>query len=404
MANLIQPSIALDDNLVALASLAERITYLDAHPVIALDLATVPASALPHLADQFHIRHTVAWRRAELDAVRRGLIKDAVRRHRIKGTLAGFDLAASDAECSVVSAITPPAKAFASPSLTKAERNAFVARYPQLRIYRHRTAGQRVGLHCGDTLGRWSAVQSDALLRMLPRAYLWRDGVETELAVIERATKTTTATAEAVTVTEVAIPGAAGRMSFAGLFPRFLTVTAAAKRFYRMALTETYLDSFDTLRRVAADPGLTPIDVRPDAIAQTGTAQGVHAGQFVARHLMPSTARDRLYQRLFLFDPDIDVARRTATLHLNAGRLGMPAHHAELAVRIPGKVSRLAASRYLRGYLVATAKTLLTDCLDAMRDMARASDRIALNTTIKRPASAGESVLAGSLIAGDWIN
>ena len=359
----------------------------------------VPAALLPWLAWAYDVP---LWPAAPSE--RRQITADAWRLSRLRGTLSGFKAIARYAGVEITQAITPPAKAFASPSLTKAERNAFVARYPQLRIYRHRTSGQRVGLHCGDTLGRWSTVQSDALLRMLPRAYLWRDGVETELAVIERATKTTTATAEASTVTEVAIPGAAGRMSFAGLFPRFLTVTAAAKRFYRMALTETYLDSAETLRRVAVDPGLTPIDVRPDAIAQTGTAQGVHAGQFVARHLMPSTARDRLYQRLFLFDPDIDVARRTATLHLNAGRLGMPAHHAELAVRIPGTVSRLAVSRYLHGYLVATAKSALADCLDAMRDMARASDRITLNTTIKRPASAGESVLAGSLIAGDWIN
>lgn len=404
MADLIQPSIAQDANLAALAQLAERITCLDVAPVVTLDVDRVPASALPHLADQFHIRHTVAWRRAELDSVRRGLIKDAVRRHRIKGTLAGFDQAALDADCAVVGAITPPAKAFASPSLTVAERNAFVARYPQLRIYRHRTAGQRVGLHAGDCLGRRPAVQSDALLRIQPRATLWRDGVEAELTVIERTIAGTVRTAEASTVTEVAIPGAAGRLAFAGGHPRYLTVTEAARRFYRVTLQQTYQDSAETLRRVAAEPGLTPIDVRPDAIAQTGTAQGVHAGQFMARHLHPSTARDRLFQRLYLFDPAIDVHRRTATLHLNAGRLGMPAHHAELSVRIPGMVTRQAVSRYLRGYLVATPKTTLTDCLEAMRDMARASDRIAINTTIKRPASAGESVLAGSLIAGDWTN
>lgn len=404
MADLIQPSIALDPNLVALAQLAERITYLDVNPIVTLDVDRVPASVLPHLADQFHIRHTVAWRRATLDSVQRGLIKDAVRRHRIKGTLAGFDQAAADAGCEVVGAITPPAKAFASPSLTREERNAFVAKYPQLRIYRHRTTGQRVGLHAGDCLGRSPAIQSDALLRSQPRAYLFRDGRETELTVLERSMTSVERSAEASTVTEVAIPGAAGRLSFAGGHPRFLTVTEAARRFYRVTLQQTYQDSTETLRRVAVEPGLTPIDVRPDAIAQTGTAQGVHAGQFTAGHLVPSSARDRLYQRLYLFDPDIDVARRTATLHLNAGRLGMPAHHAELSVRIPGVVSRQAVSRYLWGYFVTTDKTRLADCLEAMRDMARASDRITINTTIKRPATAGQAVLAGSLIAGDWIN
>ena len=94
---LIQPSLAQDPNVIALAALAERITYLDVSPVITHDIDRVPASVLPHLADQFHMRHTVAWRRAKTDAERRGLVKAGIQRHRIKGTLAGFRLAATDA-------------------------------------------------------------------------------------------------------------------------------------------------------------------------------------------------------------------------------------------------------------------------------------------------------------------
>jgi hypothetical protein len=124
----------------------------------------------------------------------------------------------------------------------------------------------------------------------------------------------------------------------------------------------------------------------------------------VARFITPSTARDRLYQRLYLYDPDIDISRRTATLHLNAGRLGMPAHHAELSVRIPGVAHRQSAGRYVRGYLVATAKSALTDSLQALRFMARGSDRIVIDTAIKRPATAGASLIAGALVAGAWTN
>lgn len=359
----------------------------------------LPSPVLPWLAWAFSVP---LW---PIDpAERRQITADAWHLHRLRGTLGGFKAIARYVHAEITQAITPPAKAFASPALTRQQRNAFVARYPQLRIYRHRTAGQRVGLHAGDCLGLHSAVQSTAPLRIQPRAYLWRDGVETELTLIERTTANTTHTAEASTVTEVAIPGAAGRLAFAGRHPRFLTVTEAPRRFYRVTLQQTYQNSVETLRRVATEPSLTPIDVRPDAIAQTGTAHGVHAGQHMARHLRTSTAPDRLYQRLYLFDPTINVARRAATLHLNAGRLGMPAHHAELSVRVPGKRHKLSAWRFVRGYLVATDKTRLSECLEAMRDMARASDRIAINTTIKRPASAGESVLAGSLIAGDWTN
>jgi hypothetical protein len=337
-------------------------------------------------------------------ALRRSLVAESWRLHRQRGTLGGLRAIARYLGADITRAIVPPAKSFASPALTRAERNAFVARYPQLRIFRHRSLGSRVGIHCGDPLDRWQPAQSDALLRIQPRAYLWRDGAETELTLIERTTVSAARTAQSSTVTEAAIPGAAGRLSFAGRFPRYLTVTEAARRFYRITLQQAYQDSTETLRRVAADPGLSPIDVRPDTVAQPGQATGVHAGQFVARYITPSTARDRLYQRLYLYDPDIDISRRTATLHLNAGRLGMPAHHAELSVRIPGVAHRQSAGRYVRGYLVATAKSALTDSLQALRFMARGSDRIVIDTAIKRPATAGASLIAGALVAGAWTN
>ena len=43
---LIQPSLAQDPNVVALAALAERITYMDVSPVVTHDIDRVPASAL----------------------------------------------------------------------------------------------------------------------------------------------------------------------------------------------------------------------------------------------------------------------------------------------------------------------------------------------------------------------
>lgn len=361
--------------------------------------SSIPGETLPWLAWAFDVP---LW--PNNSAERRGITADSWSLHRVRGTLGGLKSVARYAGAEVTKAIAPPAKVYSSPSLTRDERNAFVARYPQLRIYRYRTQGNRVGIHCGDTMGRWMPVQSDALLRILPRAYVYKDGTETELSVIERKTTTTTATAESSSVTEVAIPGAAGRLSFVDQYPRYLTVTTAARRFYRMTLQQTYQDSTETLRRQTVEPSMTAIDVKPDAIAQTGQAAGIHAGQFVAKHLIPSTAGDRIYKRLYLFDPAVEVIRRAATMNLNTGRLGMPAHNAELSVRVPGSRHKLAAARFVRGHLVASDQAVLTDCLDAMRNMARASDRVLINTTIQSPVEAGESVFAGSLVSGAWIN
>ena len=401
---LIQPSLAQDPNVVALAALAERITYLDVSPVVTHDIDRVPTSVLPHLADQFHMRHTVAWRRAKTDAERRGLVKAGIQRHRIKGTLAGFRLAARDAGAVMVRAITPPAKLFSSPALTLAERNAFVARYPQLRLYRYRVVGQRQGamLYRAHLDAGTYPLISDAWLRILPRAYLWHDGTETELTAVERTAATETREAE--TVTEVRKPGKATGLAFCAGHPHHLIKSDASDRIYSLKLTESYQDSSETVRRTTVQPGLSPIDVRFDEVAMPGQARGVFTGKPIGGTFRSSTARDRLYQRLYLFDSEVGVGQRTASLHLNQGRLSMPAYHAELQVCIRGRLQPTAVWRFTHGHLVAQSQEMLNDCLEAMRDVTRGADRIAIDTAINRPATAGEHNPAGALKAGDWID
>lgn len=82
---LIQPSLALDENLRALAHLPERITGLDASPVFVYDPANVPAAVLPWLADQFNVVGPL-WRFLPDEAARRAAVRNAVQWHRAKGT------------------------------------------------------------------------------------------------------------------------------------------------------------------------------------------------------------------------------------------------------------------------------------------------------------------------------
>ena len=400
--SLIQPSLAQDPNLVTLAQLAERITYLDVTPVITHDIERVPASALQHLADQFHMRHTVAWRRAKSDAERRGLVKSALARHRIKGTLAGFRQAAQDAGAQLVGAIVPPAKTFVGASLTTAERNAFIGRYPQLRIYPQRLTGRRlgamlVGLFPG---GAVYPVQTDAGMRLVPQAFLYRDGTETPLDVIERVQRVTTQ--QATTITEVRAAGHRGALAFCGHPCRWPTQSDAGSRIYRLVLDSSYQEQTETLRRTALSPGLATISVRYDWIAGEGQATGIHAGGFVTGYLRRSTAQERIYKRTWLYDPAVDVARRGAMTFCGTTRLAMPAFHAELAVAIRGKANPRHARRFAHGFLARASLTDYRDTFEAMRDVARAADRIAIDTAVIRPITAGEQRRAGSCSAGDW--
>lgn len=367
----------------------------------------VAAPLLPWLAWSVDV---LAWPRQADETLRRTLAARSWGMHRRMGTLAGLREIAAVFRGEIQRAITPPAKVFAAPSLTRAERNAFVARYPQLRIYRWRTVGERQGAMLASSyLGRAWPLTSDAVARIAPRAYLWQDGAETELAVTERVSTTTTRQAQAVT--EVRAAGRAGPQAFLHALPhpaRFPGRSSAAQRIYRLRLAQTYQDRAEqVLRRELLHPGLAPIDVRRDEVAVPGQATGLFLGGAPAARpcTHPSTARDRLFQRLYLFDPDIEVRHRRASLHLGAGaRLGMPPHHAELRLVLTSKGVRQATGRYVRGHLVATDKTRLNDCLASLRDVARASDRIDIDTHIRKPAAAGVSALAGELIAGQWVD
>lgn len=64
----------------------EDIAGIDLTPLLVYHIDTVPASALPHLAEQFDVLGYRGWRLATSDADKRSLIKSAIELHRYKGT------------------------------------------------------------------------------------------------------------------------------------------------------------------------------------------------------------------------------------------------------------------------------------------------------------------------------
>ena len=224
----------------------------------------IAAALLPWLAWGNDV---LAWPRTADETQRRALTANSWHLHRQMGTLAGLRSMAGVFGATITAAVVPPAKTYAGASLTTAERNAFVARYPQLRIYPQRLSGQRIGamlLGCFPG-GAAYPVQTDAALRLAPQAFLYRDGAETPLQAIERETTSSERTAEVHT--EVRRPGEAGMLGFCSRPVRWLARSDAHARIYRLALETPYQDGVETLRRVAVLPGLSPLTVRYDWIA-----------------------------------------------------------------------------------------------------------------------------------------
>lgn len=360
---------------------------------------TINAQLLPWLAWS---QDVLAWPAGADDTLRRNLTSGAWRMHRRMGTLAGLREVAGYFGATIIRATLPPAKTYLGASLTNAERDTFLQRYPQLRIYPQRLAGQRVGaMLVGLFAGaRVHPVQTDAALRSAPQAFIYRNGVETALQTIERTT--TTDTRAATTFTEVRVPGRADAQGFCGRPMRWLDRSDAAARMYRLAAQTPYIDTRESLRRVAVSPGLALLDVRYDWVAGRALARGIHAGRHVAGFLHRSTARERIHKRLWLFDPSVDVARRGATGFCNASTLSMPAHHAQLSLALPARLHQRVTSGHVQGFLVARDRSAYNQTLQALRRVARASDRIAIDTAVHQPLAAGVALRAGAATAGEW--
>ena len=393
----------LPPNRSALESAVVQALHTQEHPERTLTTLyradTLDAQLLPWLAWS---QDVLAWPNGAGDTLRRNLTGGAWRMHRRMGTLAGLREVAGYFGATITSATVPPAKTYLGTSLTNAERDTFLQRYPQLRIYPQRLAGQRVGaMLVGLFAGaRVHPVQTDAALRSAPQAFIYRNGVETALQAIERTTTTDARTA--TTFTEVRVPGRAASQGFCGRPVRCLTHSDAAARMYRLAVQTPYIDSRESLRRVTLAPGLGLINVRYDWVAGRGLAQGVHAGGHVAGYLRRSSARERIHKRLWLFDPTVDVARRGAASFCDASTLSMPAHHAQLSLALPARLHPRVTRGHVQGFLVARDRSAYTQTLQALRRVARASDRIAIDTAVHQPLAAGVALRAGAATAGEW--
>ena len=64
----------------------ERFSELDLECILVSIIDNVPSSALPHLAEQYHITGNEGWLQALSETEKRNLIKSAIKMHRYKGT------------------------------------------------------------------------------------------------------------------------------------------------------------------------------------------------------------------------------------------------------------------------------------------------------------------------------
>lgn len=64
----------------------ERFSKIDIDTLLVIIIDNLPADALPHLAEQYHITGHEGWLYATTELEKRNLIKSAIKIHRYKGT------------------------------------------------------------------------------------------------------------------------------------------------------------------------------------------------------------------------------------------------------------------------------------------------------------------------------
>ncbi len=405
---LLQPSIN-DARGLALDNAQARLGRLDLARLLVYAIRRVPESALPLLAEQFHVSGLEGGDWVTTTAERRQLILDSIADHRLKGTLAGLRRAGGRAGLGIVRAVTPPARVYCAPTLTKGEREAFLARYPQVRLYRYRTRGQRLpqGWYCNAAFvgGRHYPTVTDAVLRLGWRAFTRTpDGAETPVTTLVRELVRTQA--EAQLALAIRRPGAAGFGTYpTRLIPRaFLVTQDGGGRLFNLTLTTPYLDFDESLHPHAARPGLGLIDIRYATTAERGGAHGAHLGGWVTGYLADNGARDRLYRRFHLFDPAVPLVARGKSQHVGAMKLGMPAYTAELRTALPGRASPRLTGRFCAGYLAPRAPSRLGPVAATLRLAVAARDRVWLDTHDRQGLASGGATLAGRYRAGQIIS
>ena len=295
-----------------------------------------PAEFLPWLAWGFS---TDVWRAEWDDAKKRAVVGRAYDLHRKKGTLAGIKTILDILNVKRGRVITPPNKTFLSPNFTDAGRREWLRNFPEIRVFRDREAGERVGAIPAP--GAWQAkakwylngasavspsylVRSTAPKRSAARVFrVEPDGTETELTVtaITRRTVRRTVVTQRGSRTAIEGPTASGagdtlrfventHRGFGGMLSdpeatrargkmfltagprRFVTTQQAFERTYFTRLADdTFEPEFDRVRatvqpikrRAVRGIGLfletgDPLSARAERVAQPGKQRGTFAG------------------------------------------------------------------------------------------------------------------------------
>lgn len=392
----------------AVASQVERLLALDVEQIRRLwDPWTCRLDMLPYLAWAMSVD---VWYDDWDEYKKRSVVANAIKHHALKGTLSGLEVYAGLVGSTIVHATVPPAKVFSGRSLTRDEREAWLSRLPQVRVWRQYERGFRGNrLFLGGA--KWPSFLSapadaehpeghhrhfpqpnDAISRLRRRARWVEAGVETDCRV---------ESFEAVF--RVFKPGLLPHSFFAG--PALSGIRKQPKRFLVPSTAYQRIVTIEPRSisswRSSITPSLQAVTSEPEIVAiRSHEGKAVYSGRcFGGRYLLPSTAPYRLFERYAVNDGSLASKQRPVVQFMGVGRYGIKPKTAELKIEIRGKHSRWKAGEGIIGrktkFWTPHDNTALDRTRHALVAAKRRTDQILLDTSTKPGFIAGLPFWAG---------
>lgn len=392
------------------------------------DAERVPEQFIPFLAWGLS---TDLWDRNWSIERKRAVAKAWWDLHRRKGTLTGIKDAVRFFGAEVVAARRPPDATYPDPAMSRQERDAYLERFRQIRLYAYRSGGTaNYGAFIGSGYrlprlfigSRAFPTFTDAPARIGKRAFIFDPATGDEVAVKQVTRVDAIEERSAVEFDQISLPGSAGKAAFVGRRPIakvFTMDVGSGRRTYSVRVDTTYRETTSALHISGIEPSAQPIDVRTRkarlpgqrVLGQLFPKRTGRATEFINRpsdgvhraFLPPSTAHLRIFDQIFLFEEDRQADRRGARTFIGNTRLGMPAYHARLTLEMPGNISPFAVQRFVRGFLMKTDKSRLKQAIDAVRVSKSLRDDIVVTAKTMRPARVGDGLKIGTISVGTWV-
>jgi phage tail P2-like protein len=329
---------------------SERLTSIDAELIRAIwSPYQCPVRLLPYLAWASGVEF---WNDDWTETTKRAWINVQMLFKSLRGTRKAIEMSVDYAGrgvspfgYKVLDVTTQPKKVFSGPSLTKAQREAWLELLPQVRVWRTYDNGyasefksfyggkSNVRLHSrrfqldGPGPGKLTAITPSTAITRLHRVAKWIvNGVETDIRVTDFGSyfRLHKASIEDGSVYS-------GRPF--GLHRHYIPSTAHDRLI-------TIMPTPTLPWRSSMTPSLQTVTSEPDRVKVAGQRKHqVFSDTPMHDFFVPSTASRRIFQRYAVLDASVRELRRTPVQFMGTGRYGFPNFTAWVDVSVAGKLN-----------------------------------------------------------------